>query len=103
MSCRPPGRTGALVLKLMALSSHVETLQPVPAATRPHYGRVLWTFLRNSLIREMAFRGNFIIEIITSAFWFCTQLLLFTLIFGNVRVVNGWTRPEYFAFTATGM
>lgn len=69
----------------------------------PHYGRVLRTFLRNSLIREMAFRGNFLIEVITNAFWFGAQLLFFTLIFGNVSTVNGWSRPEYFAFMATGM
>jgi ABC-2 type transport system permease protein len=72
-------------------------------ATHPHYGRVLWTFLRNSLIREMAFRGNFLIEVVTNAFWFAAQLVFFTLIFGNVPSVNGWSKPEYFAFMATGM
>jgi len=70
---------------------------------RPHYVRVLWMFLRNSLIREMAFRGNFLIEVITNAFWFSAQLVFFTLIFGNVPTVNGWSKPEYFAFMATGM
>lgn len=74
-----------------------------PRALQPHYGRVLWMFLRNSLIREMAFRGNFLIEVITNAFWFCAQLALFSLIFGNVPSVNGWNRMEYFAFMATGM
>ena len=69
----------------------------------PHYGRVLLTFFRNSLIREMAFRGNFLIEVVTNAFWFAAQLVFFTLIFGNVSSVRGWSRPEYFAFMATGM
>lgn len=72
-------------------------------ALQPHYGRVLWMFLRNSLIREMAFRGNFLIEVITNGFWFCAQLVFFSLIFGNVPSVNGWNRMEYFAFMATGM
>ena len=31
---------------------------PKSRIARPHYGRVLWTFLRNSLIREMAFRDH---------------------------------------------
>ena len=70
---------------------------------RPHYGRVLATFFRNSLVREMAFRGNFLIEVVTNAFWFGAQLVLFTLIFGNVREVNGWNRHQFFAFMATGM
>jgi ABC-2 type transport system permease protein len=60
-------------------------------------------FLRNSLIREMAFRGNFLIEVVTNAFWFSAQLVFFHLIFANVPAVNGWSRQEYFAFMATGM
>jgi ABC-2 type transport system permease protein len=79
------------------------TVAPSSRSPQPHYGRVLWMFLRNSLIREMAFRGNFLIEVVTNAFWFCAQLVFFSLIFGNVQSVNGWTRMEYFAFMATGM
>src|SRR4030088_2819835 len=72
-------------------------------SARPNYGRVLLTFFRNSLVREMAFRGNFLIEIVTNAFWFAAQLVFFTLIFGNVDSMNGWTRYQYFAFMATNM
>jgi len=70
---------------------------------RPHYGRVLRTFFRNSIVREMAFRGNFLIEVVTNAFWFGAQLIFFTLIFGNVKEMNGWSRDQFFAFMATGM
>src|SRR5579872_6436194 len=69
----------------------------------PHYGRVLATFFRNSLVREMAFRGNFLVEVVTNAFWFGAQMVFFTLIFGNVRQMNGWSRDQFFAFLATGM
>ena len=61
-------------------ASHLPTQS---SATRPHYGRVLLTFLRNSLIREMAFRGNFLIEVVTNAFWFGAQFVFFSLIFGR--------------------
>lgn len=61
------------------------------------------TFFRNSLVREMAFRGNFLIEVVTNAFWFTAQLVFFSLIFGSIRQMNGWTREQYFAFMATGM
>src|SRR5258707_13665027 len=77
---------------------------PIPSRPpSPHYGRVLRTFFRNSIVREMAFRGNFLIEVVTNAFWFGAQLVLFTLIFGNVQEVNGWSRHQFFAFMATGM
>ena len=65
--------------------------------------RVFSTFLRNALIREMMFQGNFLIQIITRAFWFFAQIALFGVIFRTVPQINGWTRDQYFAFMATGM
>ncbi|MFQ5730439.1 MAG: ABC transporter permease [Planctomycetaceae bacterium] len=68
-----------------------------------HYARVYWTFFRNSLVREMSFRGNFLITVLTRAFWFGAQLTLFVIIFDSVAGINDWSREEYFAFMATGM
>jgi len=73
------------------------------SATRPSYSRVWLTFLRNSLVREMTFRGNFLITILTRAFYFAANLLLFEIIYRNVPSINGWSKWEYFAFMATGM
>jgi ABC-2 type transport system permease protein len=70
---------------------------------RPNYTRVWLTFLRNSTVREMTFRGNFLITIVTRAFWFFAQIVLFEIIYRNVHVINDWSREEYFAFMATGM
>jgi ABC-2 type transport system permease protein len=82
-----------------------QAASPKPAAVpfRPHYWRVWSTFARNSLVREMSFRGNFITEVITRAFWFCAQLVLFDVIYRQVDLIDDWTRPQYFAFMATGM
>ncbi len=64
----------------------------------------MWlTFVRNALVREMTFRGNFLINLVTRAFWFAAQITLFEIIFRNVPEINGWTREQYFAFMATGM
>lgn len=68
-----------------------------------HQLRVFATFFRNSLIREMMFQGNFLIQIITRAFWFFAQIALFEIIFRSVPQINGWTRDQYFVFMATGM
>ncbi len=70
---------------------------------RAHYVRIWLTFARNALVREMTFRGNFLIELVTRAFWFAAQLVLFKVIIAKVRTINDWTEPEYFAFMATGM
>ncbi len=69
----------------------------------PNYGRVWLTFFRNALIREMMFRSNFVITVLTRAFWFAAQLTLFLIIYSNVRSISGWRREEYFAFMATAM
>ena len=65
--------------------------------------KVFLTFFRNSLIREMMFQGNFLIQIVTRAFWFFAQIALFKIIYSEVRQINGWSENQYFAFMATGM
>ncbi len=55
------------------------------------------------MIREMMFQGNFLIQIITRAFWFFAQIALFGIIFRTVPEINGWSKDQYFAFMATGM
>ena len=71
---------------------------------QPNYRWVWLTFVRNALIREMTFRGNFLITVMTRALWFCSQILLFKIIFHNVQhITQGWNEYQYFAFMATGM
>ena len=70
---------------------------------RPNYPRVWLTFFRNSLLRELTFRGNFLIEIVTRTFWFSAQLALFGIIYRQVPMIQDWSQYEYFAFMATGM
>lgn len=73
------------------------------SAAQADYPRVWGTFFRNALVREMMFRGNFFINVVTRGFWFCAQITLFEIIYRNVDTINDWTRPQYFAFMATGM
>jgi ABC-2 type transport system permease protein len=61
------------------------------------------TFVRNSLVRELTFRGNFLVEVLTRGFWFAAQLFLYHVIYGQVSAIQDWSRYEYFGFMATGM
>ena len=75
--------------------------KPLPG---PDYLRVWGTFARNALVREMTFRGNFLITVATRALWFCSQLVMFKIVFSNVsHITSGWNEYQYFAFMATGM
>ncbi len=49
-----------------------------------NYRRVWLTFFTNALVREMTFRGNFLINLVTRAFWFVAQLTPFEIIYRNV-------------------
>lgn len=67
------------------------------------YAGVLWMFVRNSLIREMMFPANFMIQVVTRLFWFFARVALFTVIYKEVDHIQGWSQHQYFAFMATGM
>lgn len=69
----------------------------------PSYGRVFLTFARNSLVRDMTFRGNFIIDAVTSITWMAMNLGFYLLVFRYTRQVGGWDQYEFFAFLSTTM
>ena len=71
---------------------------------QPSYVRVFLTFMRNSLIRDMSFRSNFIIECISSVSWVLMSLGFYVLIFRYSPMIGegtGWGKYEFFAFLAT--
>ena len=72
---------------------------------RPSYPRVFLTFARNSLIRDMTFRSNFIIETISSMSWVFMNLGFYILIFNYAPSIGageaGWTKYQFFVFLST--
>ncbi len=77
---------------------------PAPAGAHPHYLRVFLTFARNSLVRDMTFRSNFVIEMISSMGWMFMNLGFYILIFSYVDSIGaqtGWGKYQFFVFFAT--
>jgi ABC-2 type transport system permease protein len=71
---------------------------------RPAYLRVFATFARNSLVRDMTFRANFIIDAVSSLAWMLMNLGFYELIFMNTAEIgahSGWQKYEFFVFLAT--
>ena len=52
------------------------------------YFRVLRTFLRNSLVRDMSFRANFIIDTISATSWVFMNLGFYILIFQHTNRIG---------------
>jgi ABC-2 type transport system permease protein len=62
--------------------------------------------VRNSLVRDMTFRGNFIIDTISSLCWAMLNVIFYQQIFrftGSLGDKTGWHRYEFYAFFSTGL
>lgn len=73
---------------------------------RPSYLSVFLTFARNSLVRDMTFRTNFLIETISSISWMAMNLGFYILIFQYTPMLGadtGWGKYEFFLFLATSL
>jgi ABC-2 type transport system permease protein len=62
------------------------------------YARLLLAFARVGLIREMTFRGNFLIKVLVEGLWLCFLLVFYRTVFANTSRVADWTEPEYLFF-----
>ena len=82
------GATAAMVVDLM----------------RPSYTKVFATFARNSLIRDMTFRTNFVLQCISSLGWTAMNVGFYLIIFQYTNTIgadSGWDREKFFLFIAT--
>src|ERR1044072_3476047 len=48
------------------------------------YVEIWGIMLRNSLIRELSFKANFILWMVVEVLWFCGQIVFFGIIFGQI-------------------
>jgi ABC-2 type transport system permease protein len=72
--------------------------------SQPSYARVFATFARNSLVRDMTFRANFLIECISSLSWMFMNLGFYLLVFEYTPSIGpdtGWGKWQFFVFLST--
>lgn len=65
------------------------------------YLEIYSIMLRNSLIREMSFKANFILWMLVEVLWFCGQIFFFSIIFGEVDKIGDWTKWEVVLLVGT--
>lgn len=74
---------------------------------RPSYLGVFLTFARNSLVRDMTYRANFLIECATSLTWMLMNLGFYLVVFTYTPSIGtaaeGWGKHEFFVFMATSI
>lgn len=70
----------------------------------PSYLQVFLTFARNSLVRDMLFRTNFLIEAVSSLCWSVMNVGLYWIIFEHANSIGsqtGWGKYEFYVFMGT--
>src|SRR5262245_62190239 len=79
-------------------------------SSRPNYFSVFLTFARNSLVRDMMFPANFLIESISSFGWVMMNVGFYLLIFQYTNTIGAgsdgggaWDKQQFFVFIATSM
>jgi ABC-2 type transport system permease protein len=65
------------------------------------YAEVYKIVLRNSLIREMAFKANFLLWMGVELLWFIGQIVFIEVIFGYVERIGDWTKWEVVLLVGT--
>lgn len=65
------------------------------------YPLIYWLMVRNSLIREMSFKANFILWMIVEFLWFFGQILFVQVMFQYVNNIGDWTKWEVVALIGT--
>src|SRR5229473_6107476 len=58
------------------------------------YFEIYSIMLRNSLIRELSFKANFLLWMVVEVLWFVGQIVFFSIIFANVDRIGDWTKWE---------
>ena len=68
------------------------------------YGKVFLTFARNSLVRDMTFRTNFVLQCVSSIGWTLMNVGFYLIIFQYTKTIgpdSGWDQERFFLFIAT--
>ena len=58
------------------------------------YLHIYWLMIRNSLIREMSFKANFLLWMVVELLWFVGQIIFLEVIYGHTNSIAGWSKWE---------
>ncbi len=70
----------------------------------PNYLQVFRTFARNSLVRDMTFRTNFLLQCVSSIGWTAMNVGFYLILFQYADTIgkgSGWDQDKFFLFIAT--
>ena len=66
----------------------------LPPHTLRSYAAIYAALWRNSIVREMGFKSNFLLWIVVELLWFALQLTFMAVIYSHTDSIGTWTRWE---------
>jgi ABC-2 type transport system permease protein len=70
------------------------TAPPRPRGAFKRYWTIYLALWRNSIIREMSFKTNFLLWIVVELLWFALQLCFIAVIYSHTDRIGDWTKWE---------
>ena len=67
---------------------------PSNTTTIRRYFGIYVALWKNSIVREMGFKSNFLLWILVEVLWFALQLSYFAVIYSHTDNIAGWTKWE---------
>lgn len=84
------------------MKSAPTTASPAAApATLGRYLGIYGAFWRNSLVREMGFKINFVLWILVELLWFALQLCFMAVIYSHTERIGTWTQWQVVLLVST--
>lgn len=65
------------------------------------YLEIYWIMFRNSLIREMSFKANFLLWMLVEFLWFAGQIVFIEVLFQYVRAIGDWSKWQIVLLVGT--
>src|SRR4051812_22455247 len=107
MSCgrssSPRGDSNFFLVNLhMSQGSGSKTLDVARSGGVPRYARLYLAMWKNSVVREMSFKANFLLWIFVELLWFALQLSFFAVIYSHTDHIADWTKWQVVLLIGTG-
>ena len=89
---RPESRVESRGPEAGANATAVPVLRPSRLGTVRRYGGIYAMLWRNSLVREMTFKTNFVLWILVELLWFALQLSFIGVLYLHTDSIAGWSK-----------
>jgi ABC-2 type transport system permease protein len=71
------------------------------ASSMRRYASIYGAMWKNSVVREMGFKTNFLLWILVEFLWFALQLCFFTVIYSHTEHIGDWTKWQVVVLIGT--